>query len=109
GFAQVARGATKSLFARLARNRKRRLGPLAMRRIFWLSISFALCASLFLHDQPSAGQEKLVFDTRILDVFQARNIGPANMGGRIVDLAVVDKNPDTNYVAAATGGVWKTT
>jgi photosystem II stability/assembly factor-like uncharacterized protein len=31
------------------------------------------------------------------------------MGGRIVDLAVVESNPDTYYVAAATGGVWKTT
>lgn len=80
-----------------------------MRRIFWLSLCFALCALFLIHEQPSAGQEKLVFDTRILDVFQARNIGPANMGGRIVDLAVVEKNPDTYYVAAATGGVWKTT
>ena len=39
----------------------------------------------------------------------ARNIGPANMGGRIVDLAVVESDPKTMYVAAATGGLWKTT
>ena len=39
----------------------------------------------------------------------ARCIGPANMGGRIVDLAVVESNPATYYVAAAGGGVWKTT
>lgn len=34
--------------------------------------------------------------------------GPANIGGRLTDLAVADE-PDTVYVAAATGGVWKTT
>ncbi len=39
----------------------------------------------------------------------ARCIGPANMGGRISDLAVVESNPATYYVAAASGGVWKTT
>src|SRR5688572_10335834 len=79
------------------------------RRSLFLSIfSFALCAFLLVHVQPSAGQEKFVLDPRILDVFQARNIGPANMGGRIVDLAVVEKNPATFYIAAATGGVWKT-
>ena len=31
------------------------------------------------------------------------------MGGRVVDLAVVESNPDTFYVATAGGGVWKTT
>jgi photosystem II stability/assembly factor-like uncharacterized protein len=38
-----------------------------------------------------------------------RNIGPATMSGRIVDLAVVEANTYTFYVASATGGVWKTT
>ena len=38
-----------------------------------------------------------------------RSIGPANMGGRIDDVAVVEGNPSTFYIGAATGGVWKTT
>jgi photosystem II stability/assembly factor-like uncharacterized protein len=38
-----------------------------------------------------------------------RNIGPAAMGGRIDDLAVLESNPAVFYVAAATGGLWKTT
>jgi photosystem II stability/assembly factor-like uncharacterized protein len=38
-----------------------------------------------------------------------RTIGPAAMSGRIVDLAVVESDPYTFYVASATGGVWKTT
>ena len=36
---------------------------------------------------------------------ELHNIGPAVMGGRVVDLAVVG---DTTYVAYATGGLWKT-
>lgn len=40
---------------------------------------------------------------------QLRSIGPATMSGRIVDLAVLEANPSTFYVASATGGVWKTT
>ncbi len=37
-----------------------------------------------------------------------REIGPANMSGRVVDLAVVESDPYTFYVATATGGLWKT-
>ncbi|MBT8396004.1 MAG: glycosyl hydrolase, partial [Gemmatimonadetes bacterium] len=40
---------------------------------------------------------------------RARNIGPATMSGRIVDLAVVEADPNVFYVASATGGLWKTT
>jgi hypothetical protein len=36
-------------------------------------------------------------------------VGPTNVGGRIVDLVVDIDNPDTIYVAAASGGVWKST
>jgi photosystem II stability/assembly factor-like uncharacterized protein len=37
-----------------------------------------------------------------------RNIGPAIMGGRIDDFAVVESNPAVFYVATASGGLWKT-
>jgi hypothetical protein len=37
-----------------------------------------------------------------------RNIGPATMGGRIDDFAVLESNPAVYYVATATGGLWKT-
>src|SRR5437762_5318939 len=36
-----------------------------------------------------------------------RFAGPTNIGGRVVDIAVDPVAPDTIYVAAATGGVWK--
>ena len=38
-----------------------------------------------------------------------REIGPAVMGGRIDDFAVVESNPNVVYVGTASGGVWKTT
>jgi len=38
-----------------------------------------------------------------------RNIGPANMSGRFVDMDVVESNPYTMYVASATGGIFRTT
>jgi photosystem II stability/assembly factor-like uncharacterized protein len=38
-----------------------------------------------------------------------RNIGPAAMSGRFVDLAVVESDPYTFYAASATGGIFKTT
>src|SRR5687767_15537684 len=37
-----------------------------------------------------------------------RNIGPANMSGRFVDMDVVESDPLTWYVASATGGVFRT-
>lgn len=36
-------------------------------------------------------------------------VGPTNIGGRVVDIAVDPVAPDTIYVAAATGGLWKST
>jgi hypothetical protein len=38
-----------------------------------------------------------------------REIGPATMGGRIDDFAVVESNPNIVFVGTASGGVWKTT
>ena len=38
-----------------------------------------------------------------------RNIGPANMSGRMSDVEGIPGDPSTVYIAAASGGVWKTT
>src|SRR5215211_4970898 len=45
----------------------------------------------------------------VLKRFVWRSIGPASMGGRIDDIAVVEQNPFIIYVAFATNGVWKST
>jgi photosystem II stability/assembly factor-like uncharacterized protein len=38
-----------------------------------------------------------------------RSIGPANMGGRVADIALAPGNPKVYLVGYATGGIWKTT
>ena len=45
----------------------------------------------------------------VLDNLEWRNIGPAIMGGRINDFAVVESNPKVAFVATASAGIWKTT
>ena len=39
---------------------------------------------------------------------ELRSIGPALMGGRIADIAVDPVKPNTWYVAAGSGNLWKT-
>jgi photosystem II stability/assembly factor-like uncharacterized protein len=43
------------------------------------------------------------------DSLQFRSIGPAVTGGRVHDIEVDPKDPAIIYVAAAAGGIWKTT
>ncbi|WP_286748235.1 hypothetical protein [Roseivirga sp. UBA1976] len=62
------------------------------------SLFFTLTASL---------QAQITSQT--LSGLHIRNIGPATMSGRVVDLAVYEEDPYTFYIATATGGVWKTT
>ena len=40
--------------------------------------------------------------------WKPRNIGPAGMSGRITAIDAVVATPNTIYVGAASGGVWKT-
>jgi hypothetical protein len=53
--------------------------------------------------QAASRQESLFAD------LQWRNIGPANMAGRVTDIEAVEEDFATVYVAAASGGVWKST
>ena len=46
---------------------------------------------------------------QILSMLQPRELGPTTMGGRITNLAVVEKEPRIFYVATASSGLWKTT
>jgi photosystem II stability/assembly factor-like uncharacterized protein len=48
-------------------------------------------------------------DEPLLRPFRWRSIGPVGQGGRVDDIAVVESDPRTFYVAFATGGLWKTT
>lgn len=46
-------------------------------------------------------------DSALLAAVRWRNIGPASMGGRIVDIEAVERDFATVYVATASGGVFK--
>ena len=48
-------------------------------------------------------------DSGLLSAFKLRSIGPAVMSGRISDIAVNPVQPNTWYVAAGSGNLWKTT
>src|SRR5438552_1756357 len=58
---------------------------------------------------PIEATQPVAFDARVLEAFTARNIGPANMGGRIVAIAVPEGNAKTIYFGTASGGLFKST
>ncbi len=68
--------------------------------------SAALAALCLLVALPARAQ---VSDDQALQALRARNIGPANMGGRVSDIEAVESDFKVVYVAAASGGVWKST
>ena len=47
------------------------------------------------------------FDPENFKNLKIRNVGPANMSGRITAIDVVQSNPKIIYLGAASGGVWK--
>ncbi|GMV06336.1 MAG: hypothetical protein AMXMBFR53_26120 [Gemmatimonadota bacterium] len=71
-----------------------------------LALALALAATwaLPLHAQPSQP-----LDSATLARFTWRSVGPVNMMGRVSDVEGVPSPSKTFYVAAAAGGVWKTT
>ena len=81
-----------------------------MRR-FLFAISIVAVVSGFTRAVvvSSSGTTEPAADDDPLAHLQWRELGPAVMGGRVDDIAVVEKDPDTIYVATASGGVWRTT
>ncbi len=61
-------------------------------------IALSLLKPAFLHGQVAR---------QPFDGLRFREIGPAAMGGRLHDIVIDPKNPAVLYVAAASGGVWK--
>ena len=58
---------------------------------------------------PLAAQSRPALDSTLLAGFRWRPIGPAIMGGRITDVEGIPGPSKTFFVAAASGGIWKTT
>jgi photosystem II stability/assembly factor-like uncharacterized protein len=57
---------------------------------------------------PSSLTAQVTVDD-LLDDFEWRNIGPANIMGRVTDVEGIGTPSKTWFVAAAAGGIWKTT
>lgn len=82
----------------------------------WRALTVTASAVALLHPAAIAAQSTLA-DSALVQPLTFRNIGPASMSGRIVDIAVVEaprvvrggRLGTTMYVAVATGGIWKTT
>jgi photosystem II stability/assembly factor-like uncharacterized protein len=81
---------------------------LAVRNLRVLVCFAALLAANWLVS-IRASQPAQPLDPTFLEAFAARNIGPANMGGRVVQIAGVESDPKLIYVATGSGGLWKTT
>ncbi|MFN3794695.1 MAG: WD40/YVTN/BNR-like repeat-containing protein [Chitinophagaceae bacterium] len=71
-----------------------------MRKLIGLAAA-ALCCQL--------AQAQTVDLNKHFKTWKPRNIGPAGMSGRITAIDVVVKDPNTIWLGAASGGVWKTT
>ena len=56
---------------------------------------------------PTLARAQTALETAISHL-EYRGIGPALMGGRIADIAVVESKSQVFYIATGTGGVWKT-
>jgi photosystem II stability/assembly factor-like uncharacterized protein len=74
-------------------------------RIVWAAGLFCGPVAVDVHGGP-ADQQGLADKLKNLPF---RELGPAVMGGRIDDFAVVESNPSMVFVGTASGGVWKTT
>jgi len=55
-----------------------------------------------------AQTDRSMLDPALFSGLEWRNIGPANMAGRVADIEGVPGNPNIVYVGTASGGVWKT-
>lgn len=81
----------------------------------YLYLTIMLVVSFFSQAQKKAeapkepAKENYALQSGSLSGLRIRNVGPAIASGRIADLAVNPQNHSEYYVAAASGGVWKTT
>jgi len=73
-----------------------------------LVLTLICCFCLFAGAKKKVTESPIALDSSILENLEWRCIGPANMGGRIDDFAVVESNPSIIYTGTASGGVWKT-
>lgn len=80
-------------------------------RLRWLWGTAALLPSLvfaqFTTGGPPAPKAPVGSLERLIEPIVFRNVGPANFGGRILDIESHPSAVNTVYIGAADGGVWK--
>jgi photosystem II stability/assembly factor-like uncharacterized protein len=80
-----------------------------MKKIFGVCIGLTVGLISFAQQAKKAElSSKSSVNADLVGSLAFRNIGPALTSGRIVDMAIHPSNTDTWYIAAASGGVWKT-
>lgn len=72
-------------------------------------ITAALTLGTLLPPVATAQGTPPSLDSATLAGFRWRSIGPANMAGRVTDVEGIPSPSRTFFVAAAAGGIWKTT
>ena len=72
-----------------------------------LFASFLCLSLLSLFSQAQPATQKDI--SKAISGLKMRAIGPSLMGGRIADIAIHPNQPNTWYVAAGSGNLWKTT
>ena len=78
--------------------------------ILMVTLCLPLCsAPLLAQDSDKPKDETPGVNSGLVSALKFRGIGPAFMSGRIGDIVVDPVQPSTWYVAACSGGVWKTT
>ena len=75
--------------------------------LFGLLLAGLLACSVQADETDEKKQEKKL-SAGTFSGIKLRNIGPALMSGRIADVAIDPAQPNTWYVAAGSGNVWKT-
>ncbi len=73
-----------------------------------LLLAFLARSPSYTHAQETAQTSSSPLE-KAFERLEWRSIGPANMGGRTADVEGVPGDPNTVYVATASGGLWKTT
>ena len=73
-----------------------------------VSLACLLPGSRELSAWENGKQEESAITADLFDKLKWRNLGPANMSGRVADIEGIPGNPNIVYVGSASGGVWKT-
>lgn len=79
-----------------------------MRNLLLLFLLLTPLCSTAQKSKPDTTKKEGPFSTGTFSGLSFRSIGPAVTSGRVADIAVNPSNPNQYFIAAASGGVWKT-